>query len=224
MAVVTISREIGAGGAYVALKVAEALSCTCVDKEIIHEIAKKMGKTQEDLADFDQETYNRISVFFQEALNSIAKGGRVFHTFGMGPLDWEGSDLFRPYPAGEFEQDEYVEVLKTVVTELAQKGNVVLLGRGCQRILKDHPGAVHIRIVAEMPDRLERVMEEQKVDREQAAKVIEQRDESGRKFLLDFYDVDWADPHLYHLTLNTSRLPIDSCVELAVRAVQAAHP
>ncbi|MFZ2957493.1 MAG: cytidylate kinase-like family protein [Candidatus Ozemobacteraceae bacterium] len=221
MPIITVSREIGAGGTYISLKLAEALSCTCVDKEIIHEIGKKMGKNQEELTDFDQDTYSRISVFFQEALASIAKGGRVFHTFGMGPLDWEGVDLFHPYPIGDYEHDEYIDVLKGVVTELAQKGNVVLLGRGCQRILKDAPHAFHLRIVADHADRLARIMDEQKLDTAKAEALITQRDQSARSFLLDFFDVDWADPHLYHLTLNTSKVSPDDCVKQALQLIKS---
>ncbi|MBF0502055.1 MAG: cytidylate kinase-like family protein [Candidatus Riflebacteria bacterium] len=219
MPIITVSREIGAGGAYVALKLAEALSYTCVDKELLHEIAKKMGKNQTELTDFDQDTYSRISVFFQEALDSIAKGGRVFHTFGMGPLDWEGVDLFRPYPTEDFEHDEYIDVLRKVVNELAQKGNVILLGRGCQCILKDVPNVFHLRLVADRADRLVRVMEEQKLDKAKAEELITQRDDSARAFLLDFFDVAWGDPHLHHLTINTSRIQLDDCVKLVLKAV-----
>ena len=158
MSIVTISREIGSGSAYIALKVAEAISGTCVDKEVIHEIAKKLGRDQEDLKDFDQETYNRISVFFQEALAGIAHGGQVFHPFGIGPLDWDGVHLFTPYPEREYNQQEYSEVLRQVMKELAAKPPVVILGRGGQVILRDLPGVFSIRLVADRPDRLRRLM------------------------------------------------------------------
>ncbi|MBF0408879.1 MAG: cytidylate kinase-like family protein [Candidatus Riflebacteria bacterium] len=214
MSVITISREIGSGAAYISLKLAEALQYSCVDKEMIHEIAKKMEKNKEDIEDFEPDTYNRISVFFQEALSSIATGGRVFHTFGMGPLDWEGIDLFRPYPIGDFDHDQYIDVLKGVVSDLAQKNNIVILGRGGQCILKGMPDAIHVRIVADMNDRIKRITEEQKIDEEKAKTLIEQHDDSGRKFFEDFFDVDLTDPHLYHVVLNTSKIGIDDCVNL----------
>ncbi|HOY66585.1 MAG TPA: cytidylate kinase-like family protein [Candidatus Ozemobacteraceae bacterium] len=221
MPIITISRELGAGGTFIALKLAEAIGGTCVEKEIIHEIAKKMGKSHEDLTDFDQDSYNRIGVFFQEALSSIAKGGRVFHPFGMGPLDWETTSTYVPsFPDQEYKHDEYIDVLTQVIKELAAKGNVVLLGRGAGRILHDHPDAFHLRVVADMKDRLARVMDEQKIDEEKARELIERRDASAGAFLSDFFEADWNDPHLYHLTINTSRIPAEEAVPLVLAALK----
>lgn len=222
MAVITISRELGSGGTYIALKLAQIISGVCLDKEIINEIARKMGKSESELHDFDQETYSRISVFFQEALASIAEGGRVFHPFGIGSLDWEGLEVFSSFPDKEFRHDQYVEVLKAVITEMATKtADTVFLGRGGSQILKNFPGALHVRIVACMSDRMERIMKEQGADEEKARSLIEQRDASAAKFIYDFFDEDWADPHLYHLTLNTSMISFDSCIETIMQFLKA---
>ena len=217
MAVITISREVGAGGTWLALKLAEHLGATCVDKEIIHEIARRMGKTHDEMQDFDQDTYSRLSVFFQEALASIAKGGRVFHSFGLGPLDWDGIDMFRPYPVQDFAQDEYVDVLRQTLTDLATRHpHVVVLGRGGQMVFRDHTCALHLRVVADHECRVTRLVEEQGIDRGKAEQLMAGRDESGRRFLADFFDAEWDDPHLYHLVLNTSRLTPDEALALVL--------
>jgi len=216
MPIITVSREIGAGAATISRKLAEALGCPCIDKEIIHEIGKKLGKDQEEMADFDQDTYNRLSVFMQETLSGMATGG-VLGTFGLGPLDWEGMNLTHPYPHTEYEHEEYITVLKSVVEEFARGGNAVLLGRGGQCILRAYPGAIHLRIVADLEDRLKRLIDEQQIDREKATRLITERDESARKFIEDFFDAEWTDPHLYHLTANTSRIPLDTVVDLVLR-------
>lgn len=221
MPVITISREFGAGGTFIALKLAEAIGGTCVEKEIIHEIAQKMGKSHEDLNDFDQDSYNRVGVFFQEALSSIAKGGRVFHPFGMGPLDWESTSYYVPsFPDQDYKHDEYIDVLTAVIKDLAAKGNVVILGRGAGRILQDLPDTTHIRIVADMKDRIARIMDEQKVDEAKATEIIEKKDAAASAFISDFFDVDWNDPHLYHLTLNTSRIAPEAALPMLLAAVK----
>jgi cytidylate kinase len=219
MPIVTISRETGAGATYIALKIAQALGGTCLDKELIHQVAAKMGKNQDDIRDFDQDTYSRIGVFFQEALASIAHGGRVFHPFGIGPLDWEGVEMFTPYPAQDFRQEEYIDVLRSVMTEMAGKGNMVFLGRGAAHVLKEFPGSFHIRVVADLETRRARLVDEQKITPEKADELIRQRDEAARKFVYDFFDLDWNDPHHYHLTLNTSRIAPDDCVALILRTL-----
>jgi cytidylate kinase len=215
-----MSRETGAGGTYISLKLAEKLGYKCVDKEVINQIAQKMGKPSEELLPFDQNTYDRLTVFFQEALQSMALGGRVFHQFGLGPLDFSSLELFPPIPPGEHSINDYTILLKTVIRELAQRNNVIILGRGARHILEDLPDALHVRVIGSPEDRIQRVAEEQHIDRDKAADVVEQRDESARKFISDLFDCNWADPGQYHLTLNTSLIPIDTCVNLLLKVIE----
>lgn len=219
MSVVTISREFGASGTYIALKLAEAIKSNCYDQQILNEIAEKMGKNSDQLEDFDQQTYNRVGVFFQEALASIAQGGMVFHPFGIGPLDWDSAEIFSTYPRNAFAEKDYYEVLNQVIKEIAAKGNAVFLGRGAAHILKNQPGVTHIRVVADMPDRLRHVIKEQGLDEAKAAELIRRKDEAAANFIYDFFDAEWNDPHFYHLTLNTSKISPDLCIELIQNAI-----
>lgn len=221
MTVVTISREIGASGTYIALKMAEALGGDCYDQQIINEIAEKMGKNKEQLEDFDQQTYNRVGVFFQEALASIAQGGMVFHPFGIGPLDWDSSEIFSTYPHNTFQEKDYYDVLNTVIKEIAQKGNSVILGRGASQILKNQPGTFHLRIVADIADRIKHVMKEQNLDEAKAKELITLKDDAAANFIYDFFDADWNDPHHYHLVVNTSIISPDQCVQIILNAIKS---
>lgn len=74
MSVITVSREFGASGTYIALKTAATLGYTCYDQQILNSIAEKMGKDTEQIEPFDQSTYNRISVFFHEASREHFEG------------------------------------------------------------------------------------------------------------------------------------------------------
>ena len=221
MPVITISREIGASGTFIALKTAEALGYVCYDQQIINEIAQKMGKKEDQLEDFDQSTYNRIGVFFQEALASIAQGGMVFHPFGIGPLDWDSAEIFSTYPHSTFQEKDYYEVLNQVIREIATKSKAVILGRGGSQILRDRTDALHIRIVADHEERLKHVMQEQSLDREKAEELITRKDAAAANFIYDFFDTDWNDPHHYHLVLNTSRISPDKCITMILNALKA---
>jgi len=220
MPVITISREIGASGTYIALKVAEALGCICYDRQIINEIAQKMGKKEDQLEDFDQQSYNRIGVFFQEALASIAQGGMVFHPFGIGPLDWDSAEIFSTYPRNTFQEKDYYEVLTQVIKEISEKSNVVILGRGGSQILKDRSDTLHVRIVADRNERIQHVMKEQNLDQAKAEEVVSRKDEAAANFIYDFFDADWNDPHYYHMILNTSRINPEKCIEMIINAVK----
>lgn len=220
MPAVTISREIGASGTFIALKVAEALGYVCYDQQIINEIAQKMGKNKDQLEDFDQQSYNRIGVFFQEALASIAQGGMVFHPFGIGPLDWDSAEIFSTYPRNAFQEKDYYEVLTQVVKEISEKSNVVILGRGGSQILKDRTDTLHVRIVADHDKRVQHVMKEQNLDQVKAEEVVNRKDEAAANFIYDFFDADWNDPHHYHMILNTSRIAPEKCIDMILNAVK----
>lgn len=220
MPVITISREVGASGTYIALKLAEVLGGTCYDQQIIHGIAERMGKNKEQLEDFDQNSYNRIGVFFQEALASIAQGSMVFHPFGIGPLDWDSAEMFATYPRNSFQEKDYYDVLTQVVKEIAEQPNSIIIGRGASQILKKHPNALHIRIIADATDRISHLMQEQSFDQKKAEDFVSGKDTAAANFIYDFFDVEINDAHQYSLILNTSRITPDRCIELILAAVR----
>ncbi len=100
----------------------------------------------------------------------------------------------------------YFEALGHLMKELAEKGNVLLIGRGGNRFLRDHRGAFHVRLVAEYPTRVRRVMEHRWLREEPARRLIEQSDARRRRFHESYFGADWADPLEYHLTVNSGRL------------------
>lgn len=220
MPIITISREVGASGTYVALKLAEALGGTCYDQQVIHGIAEKMGKSKDQLEDFDQNSYNRIGVFFQEALASIAQGGMVFHPFGIGPLDWDSAEMFTTYPRQIFQEKDYYDVLNQVIKEIAERPNSVIIGRGASQILKGHPDTFHVRIVGDSADRVGHLMQEQSLDQSKAEEIVSGKDTAAKNFIYDFFDVEINDAHQYNLMLNTSRITPDRCVELILAAIK----
>jgi cytidylate kinase len=220
MAIVTISRELGSSGTFIALKLAEKLNCICYDQQVIHEIAEKLGKNKDQISDFDQETYNRVGVFFQEALNSIAQGGLVFHPFGIGPLDWDSAEMFNSFPSDIYREKDYFAVLNQVINDIAKEDNAVILGRGGCQILKDHHGARHIRVVADHKDRISRVVKEQNIGETKAEELITGKDKAASSFIYDFFDADWNDPHNYHLVINSSLIKPDDCINLILKLLK----
>lgn len=222
MAAITISRELGAAGTYIALKTAEALNCTCYENQLLNEIAEKMGKDPSQIEAFDQKTYNRVSVFFHEALESISRGGMVFHPFGIGPIDWDSGEVFStnaPHTDKKTNK-EYIDVLTQLMKEIADESDAVIMGRGGSQILKGRSDVLHVRIIGERKDRIERIMNEQNVDEDHAITLLESWENTSSNFIYDFFDADIHDPHNYHLVLNTSLIPPDECVNIILEAAK----
>ncbi len=115
----------------------------------------------------------------------------------------------------------YIHAVDAVVTELAAQGNVVLIGRAGQRILANFPGTLHVRLIAPLDLRVQRLMERQHISNEAARSQIEASDLHRRQYLKRHYHVDWDDPSLYDLVINTGRISSRAACELICMAARA---
>jgi CMP/dCMP kinase len=130
----------------------------------------------------------------------------------LGVLEFEAEEIDEN-PAGIFDRfrpgsihRRYFEVLRQLMTELAARGDVLLVGRGGSCFLRDHPHAFHVRLVAPSPIRLRRVMEYRWLAQTPAEKLIADSDEKRRRFYHDYFETDWSDPLGYDITVNSGRL------------------
>ncbi len=111
--------------------------------------------------------------------------------------------------------------LQMIIYGFAQKNNVVIVGRGGQILLKDVPGALHVRIFAPFDVRVQRIMEQQGVKEKQACRLLRCSDEDSAGFIQSLFKVDWEDPNLYNLVINTQKISVDTAVMMILEAIQA---
>jgi cytidylate kinase len=100
----------------------------------------------------------------------------------------------------------YFDALGRLMAELAERGDVLLVGRGANRFLADRPAAFHVRLVAPFEARLRRVMENRWVREGPARQLIADSDSRRRRFHEAHFGGDWASPLEYHLTANSGLL------------------
>jgi cytidylate kinase len=93
------------------------------------------------------------------------------------------------------------------------------MGRGAEALLRDHPTSVHLRLVAPLERRIRRVMGLLQVDRAGAMAAIDHADSIHAGYMKYALNVDWTDPSLYDLTVNTARFPEDRAVDVIAGAV-----
>jgi cytidylate kinase len=101
------------------------------------------------------------------------------------------------------------------ILELAQKGNVIIRGWGATGVLRHLPHVLRIRVCADMAFR-ERVMMVRLglTDATAARREIERSDAAHAGIVRGFFGVDWQNPLLYHLVVNTSGVPVETCVKI----------
>jgi len=204
--IITISRQVGSGGDEIALKVCKILGYTYFDKSLMVSVAKSLGVSEEDIADFSEDDY-RVKGF----VDRILRRKRPVATSFM----LKGDALIRK----ALDEEECVSVIQTVINSLASRGKTVIVGRGGQAILKDKAGVLHVRIVAPVAVRVERIMKSGGLSQEDVLKLIEDQDKAAAEYLRRFYNIDWEDPMIYDMVLNTWKMDLDTAARLMASVV-----
>ncbi|HYT93590.1 MAG TPA: cytidylate kinase-like family protein [Gemmataceae bacterium] len=130
-------------------------------------------------------------------------------------VDEQPIGFFQRVGSGGLPQ-RYLEALRQILSELADQGDVVLIGRGGNHVLREHPRAYHVRLVAPPDVRVQRIMGQHWVRAEIARKMMGDSDTRRRRFTEHYFGHDWADPLEYHLTANAGRLGSSLVALLAV--------
>jgi cytidylate kinase len=204
MAVVTVSRQYGAGGLRVGRMIAEALGFTFVDREIALEAARRVGVDPEVVEGRDE----RVPALVEQLGMTLAAASPPF---GVVPP---------PIEAYSLDDRALAEATRRVIASLAEAGGYVILGRGGQAILAKRPDAFHIALVGDVRDRARRVMNWQQLDERAAKARCEEIDGERSAYVRRFYGVSIADPLLYDCVLNTTRLGLEGAANIAIAAVR----
>jgi cytidylate kinase len=123
----------------------------------------------------------------------------------MEKIDERPAGIFQRFRPGSIHQ-RYIEAIEQIVRRLAQRGEVILVGRGGNCFLRDAPRAFHVRLVAPLAVRLRRVMEYRWVRESVAKKLVADSDSQRRSFYESYFGVEWTSPLEYHITVNSGRL------------------
>jgi cytidylate kinase len=116
-------------------------------------------------------------------------------------------------------EEDYRRETERAIREAAAEGAVVL-GRAGQLVLREEPGALHVRLDGPPERRLRQAMVLEGVDEETAKRHLRETDRARQAYVRHFYDADPRDCRLYHLMLDSTQLPLETCVELIAHAAQ----
>jgi cytidylate kinase len=131
------------------------------------------------------------------------------------------ADLAKEREQPEVSDALYMKTITAIIRELGDRGNIVVLGRGSQMILRDLPGALHVLAIAPQELRIERLIAREGISTEEATRRVHEGDRARAAFHRKFWKVDVNDSSLYDLTLETSRLPFEVGAELVAAAARA---
>jgi cytidylate kinase len=229
MAIVTLSRQLGAGGSEVAAGVAKALGLRIIDREAIEQAAIEAGVPEVALHELGYEGRRGLMERILDALKASPAIPSVIEMqrreSGI-PLTMPPRGIFTPaMPLLSAAMEDYARMVDMVVLNLAKEGNVLIIGRAGQVLLRDDPDALHVQVVAPLPRRVEKLMRMEGLTQRDATQRILASDRARADYLRRYYGVNWLDPQLYDLVINTGRTSIQTAIQLVVMAqVQRVVP
>jgi cytidylate kinase len=184
---ITVSRQLGSGGAYIAQQVANRLGFRYVDREVLNRATEYLGDEEENLA-FREE---RVSGFVEDLLR-----GYVYGT---------PETPYVPPPVRPVYDIELFRAEAAIIQRIADKYDAVIVGRAGFHVLRDRPGLIKVFLHAPETSRIRRVMGKYRIaDPGEAAEMIRVSDSSRRKFIDTVAGVEWSDARSYHLCIDTA--------------------
>lgn len=203
--IVTISRELGAGGLSVGEALAEDLGAALLDERtLIAELAARGGFSAEYLARIDERPPSLSSTFVQDIARAAA--------------------LIQAMDVRTTEEAVHNEI-RAIVLERAARGDVVLIGHGGAKLLTNaipRSQIFALLLHARRAWRVQQVMQRFAIDREEAELRVRRTDDLRRRYVAHFFESDLYDAHNYDLVIDSERVGIEAAVAIARHAVRAA--
>ena len=218
MAIITISREFASNGNDIAEKICETTGYYMFDKRIIAEAAVEVGLLDEEIVDFSEQNY-KVKGFFN----------RLFRRDQL-QIWKEMEDGIRTTEEVQLSEENALLLVRRAIENAHKMGDTVIVGRGGQVILQDASDVLHVRIQTPIEERIQRVRSHPKIAsrsfigpleaRRAALDLIEESDDASADYLKRFYGVDWSDPMLYHIVINTGKLKAEQAVKLIIETAK----
>jgi cytidylate kinase len=215
MSIITIRGQLGSGAPEIGKLAAEKLHIDYIDREVIAKVADVLNEYKENVMAKENppsDLWSRIAhaLGFDSTTGSYIVGGAGI----ISPLG-----AYLPVWQIPFDDAKYLSGLESVIKELGQSRPAVICGRGSQFILKDHPGALHVLVVAPLETRTKRIMQSMEVDEESAEKEIAHSDGSRREFIKRYFHAEMEDPVLYDIVINTEHLSFNDAASMIIGAI-----
>jgi CMP/dCMP kinase len=198
---ITVSREFGAGGSELARKLGERLEWPVLDDEVTCRCAQRLN--------LDTAAVERMREHSPTLL------ARLSSALLVSPPEAPGIDTKHLLHI-----DAIAEAALESITEAARTLPLIVVGFGTQCIFANRPDALHVRLVAPMPVRVERLRSRFGWDANSAGTRARRMDEDRRRYVQRYFHRDLNDPLLYDVQINTGRTTIEEAVAMIEQLIR----
>jgi cytidylate kinase len=195
---VTLSRQAGCGAVIIAEKLAgylqqhappESGKWTVFDRDLMDKV----------LADHNLPKY--LAQFLPED-----RASQIEDTL---------ADIFGIHPPAQ----KVVQQTAETLLQLAELGDAILIGRAGNIVTAKLPNVLHVRLVAPIEDRIERICRDDHKSPAEARRFCLEEENARARYVKTYFHAEINDPLLYHLMVNTSRVGYDNAAKLIGDAV-----
>ena len=192
--IITVSRQFGSGGHSIAKAAAERLGIPFYDNELITEVARKSGLSEEFIRENEEYASHSNSFLYQLAMSTAGSYG---------------------YPSV---YQKLYEAQTKVIEELADKESCLIVGRCADYILREREDCLHVFIHAGNAQRAARILKRYGENGKSIEQRIKEKDSRRRNYYRFHTDREWGVCANYGLALDSGILGEELCVDLITQA------
>ena len=100
------------------------------------------------------------------------------------------------------DSESILKFTERVVQHAAKRGNAVIVGRGSQHFLRDHPDTLRVFLYAPKEAKVKRLLARGKSQKE-AEQLADSVDQERADFIQKYFGVEWPARTIYHAMMNT---------------------
>ena len=194
--IITISRQYGSGGRFIAKLLAEKLGIPYYDNELITLAAKESGYSE---AIFEKAEQLSTHSF----LYSLSMFGSVDGMYGL-PL-----------------ADKVYIAQSEIIKKCADNGPCVIVGRCSDFVLKEYKNVINFFVYYDEKSKIERAVKYYGLDADKAGSELKKKDKKRANYYNYYTSQSWGDYENYHLSINSDAVGIESAVEILASYAKA---
>ncbi len=188
--IITISRQYGSGGRYVARMLAERLGYAFYDNELITLAAKESGFSESLFENIEKKSSYSL-------LYSLS-------TFGAPAGGVYGLSI----------NDRAFIIQSDIIKQAAEKGPCVIVGRCADYILKERSDVINVFLHSDLESRTARAVKYYGIEEKKAKEHVQKTDRKRASYYNYFTGENWGDIKNYHISLDTDFIGIENCVDI----------
>ena len=188
--IITVAREYGSGGRYVAKLVAEKLGLKFYDKDLIKIISDESGLSAEYIEENEQNIHgNLLANFNSQYYNNLSNDDNLFIAESKA------------------------------IKGIAEKGGCVIVGRCSNHILKDNSNVINIFLYSDDENKVKRAVKYYGLEEKNALKEIYRINKNREKHYNYYTHEKWKDLNNYDLSINVDKLGVEKTADFITKYI-----